>query len=206
MGEDDSIAKFVDFYSVSYDFPDHWRSSGELYDHQWEDRFIRDEGYTRFVVEALNGLANKCSLQIGHLSKVVYPCLYTGDFKKIALRLGLDPSQLVEPLLGQMGYAGTADPLLHLVKVLEEAKAGDRIAVVGYGTGADALLFEVTDREREIRGARRGLTKNINAKRELSSYEKMITWRGLLQVEKGARGKRRLLRLFLTTGVTATRS
>ena len=42
------------------------------------------------------------------------------------------------------GDTGVAHPLVMLVAALEKAKAGDRILVVGFGQGADALLFEVT--------------------------------------------------------------
>jgi len=189
VGNKDLVARFEGSYSVSHDFPDHWRSAGEPYDHQWEDRFIRDEGYVRFITEALAGLARKCSIQANQISKVVYPCLYAADFKKIGQRIGLDPSQLIEPLLGQVGYTGASDPLLHLVRALEEAKPGDRIAAVGYGSGADALLLEVTDGIEKVKANRRGVRTYLGAKRDLTTYEKMITWRDLMHVEKGMRGE-----------------
>lgn len=189
VGRENLCARLVGAYSVSHDFPDHWRSAGELADHQWEDRFIRDEGYTKFITDALAGAARACSVESSRIAKVVYPCLYQADFKSIGKRLGLDPSKLVEPLSGRVGYAGAADPLLHLVKALEEADAGDLIAVVGYGSGADAVLLEVTDRIAAVKKDRRGTAVQLNARRELATYEKMVVWRGLMQVEKGMRGE-----------------
>ena len=188
IGDDAVVAEFVGSFSVSYDFVDHWRGTGQRFDQQWEDRFIRDEGYTRFIVEAIEGLTKECGIESSELSSVVYPCLYAGDFKKIARVLGLSESQLVAPLLGQVGYAGTADPLMHLVRALEEAKPGDRIAVVGYGAGADAVLFEVTEEIEKTRGNRRGISKHLTTRRELGSYEKMAAFRNLLPTEKGIRG------------------
>lgn len=189
IGDENPIAEFLGSYSVSYDFPDHWRGAGETYDHQWEDRFIRDEGYTKFILEAMGGLMKQQGLEVKDLAKVVYPCLYGGDFKKIAKIAGLEPTQIVEPLLGVVGYMGTADTAVHLVKALEEAKPGDKIAVVSFGSGADALLFEVTDKIEAEKAKHRGVAKNLASKRELTSYEKMVTWRGLLNVEKGIRGE-----------------
>ena len=189
MGREDLISRFVGSYSVSYDFTDHWRSSGEQFDHQWEDRFIRDVGYTKFIIDALGGLAKESGVETGRMSKVIYPCLYAGDFRKMAGILGLSAEQVLEPLVGRVGYAGTADPLMHLVKALEEANSGDTIAVVGFGAGADAVLFEVTDAIEGIRGKRRGISKHLSAKRELNSYEKMAAFRNLLSTEKGIRGE-----------------
>jgi len=189
VGRDNLVARFVGAYSMSHDFPDHWRSAGEAWDHQWEDRFIRDEGYTKFIVDALTGLARSCSVEVSAFTSIIYPCLYQADFKTIAKRLNLEPSRLVEPLLGQVGYSGAADPLVHLAKVLEDANAGELIAVVGYGSGADAILLEVTDGIDVVKKNRKGIRAQLSARRELTSYEKMITWRGLMQVEKGMRGE-----------------
>lgn len=189
IGDKNLVADYIDSYSLSYDFPDHWRSAGESYDHQWEDRFIRDEGYTRFILEAFSGLLKKSGMEPGNVQKFVYPCLYAADFKKIAKIAGLTPEQVVEPLLGQVGYTGAADPVLHLVKALEEAKAGDYIAVAGFGGGSDAILFRVTDKIESIKSRGNTVAGRLAAKRELTSYEKMISWRGLLPVEKGIRGE-----------------
>jgi hydroxymethylglutaryl-CoA synthase len=189
IGRDDGIARFEGSFSMSHDFVDHWRSTGEHFDRQWEDRFIRDEGYTKFIVEALTGLAKACSIDSSKIDSVVYPCLYGSDFKKIARVLGLNESQVVEPLLARVGFTGTADPIMHFVIALENAKPGDRIAVVGFGAGADAMLFEVTDMIEKIRVDHRGVSKHLETKRALNSYEKMAAFRNLLPTEKGIRGE-----------------
>jgi 3-hydroxy-3-methylglutaryl CoA synthase len=189
IGEKDLIAEFEGSFSLSQDFPDHWRGAGEAYDHQWEDRFIRDEGYARFILEAFTGLFKKMGIGPGAVQKFVYPCLYAADFQKIAKLAGLTPQQVVEPLLGQVGFTGAADPILHLVKALEESNPGDRIAAAGFGGGAEALLFRVTDRIGEVKKGRRGVSGHLAAKRALTSYEKMAVWQGLLPAEKGIRGE-----------------
>ncbi|MCL0079167.1 hypothetical protein M1O56_05870 [Dehalococcoidia bacterium] len=45
LGNEGVIATLEGHCSVSYDFPDRWRASDERFEHAWEDRFIRDEGY-----------------------------------------------------------------------------------------------------------------------------------------------------------------
>jgi 3-hydroxy-3-methylglutaryl CoA synthase len=189
IGGDSPAASLLGTYSVSYDFPDHWRGPNERFDRQWEDRFIRDEGYVKFIVEALRGLERTCSMKLSELSKVTYPCLYSGDFKSIASKLGLSPDQVEESLLGTVGYAGAADPLMHLVKVLEKSKPGDRIAVAAYGTGAEALLFEVQEGIHNLQQNRHGIHGHLSTKQELANYEKMIAFKNVLPVDKGIRGE-----------------
>jgi 3-hydroxy-3-methylglutaryl CoA synthase len=189
IGQENTVADFLGAFSVSHDFPDHWRAAGESYEHQWEDRFIRDEAYSKFIAETLKGLFAKYSLEPNQVSKVAYPCLYRADFMKIAKMAGLQPSQVLEPLLTQVGYAGAADPLLHLVKALEQAEPGDRIVMVGFGNGAEAVLFETTKQITEAKKWHRGTRGHLAARRELTSYEKMITWRGMLPAERGIRGE-----------------
>ncbi len=189
IGDSGVIAGIEGSHSVSYDFVDHWRADGEVFDRQWEDRFIRDIAYRNFIIEAVSGLAKKCNLDVKDISKLAYPCLYAGDHKKIAKQLGLDPAQIQDPLLNNVGYTGTSNPLLLLVGALEDAKAGDNIVIVGFGNGSDALLFKVTDEIEKIKGNRRGIKKHLASRRELTSYEKFVSFRNAIPIEKGIRGE-----------------
>ena len=189
VGEGNVIASFVDSCSVSYDFVDHWRGDGQTFDRQWEDRFIRDVGYAKFIMEAISGLAKKCKLDVKDIAKVAYPCLYAGDHKNIGKKLGLNPEQIQDHMVGNVGYTGTASPLMILAAALEDAKAGDNIVVVSFGNGSDALLFKVTDEIEKVRGKRRGIKKHLAAKRGLQNYEKFVSFRNVLPVEKGIRGE-----------------
>ena len=189
IGEGNVIAGFVDSCSVSYDFVDHWRADGQTFDRQWEDRFIRDVGYAKFILEAISGLAKKCKVEVKDIAKVVYPCLYEGDHKNIGKKLGLNPEQIQDHMVSNVGYTGTASPLMMLVAALEDAKPGDNIVVASFGNGSDALLFKVTDEIEKVKGKRRGIKKHLAMRRELKNYEKFISFRNVLPVEKGIRGE-----------------
>ncbi|MCD6561572.1 MAG: hydroxymethylglutaryl-CoA synthase family protein [Deltaproteobacteria bacterium] len=189
LGNDNVVADFIGSFSVSYDFVDHWKAEDDKYDRQWEDRFIRDAGYSVFIPEAISGVLKKYNVDPKDLAKVGYPCLYAGDHKKIGKKLGLESSQVQDPLLANVGYTGSSNPLMLLVAALEDAKPGDKIVIASFGTGSDALLFEVTDKINDIKGNRRGIKKHLEAKTELTSYEKMLSFRNILPIEKGIRGE-----------------
>ena len=188
VGNNDVIATYDGFYSVSYDFPDRWKAVGEQFEHAWEDRFIRDEGYTKIIPEAITGLLKKYNLDIKDIAKIIYPCLYPREHAGIAKKLGADPSQVQTSILDAVGDPGSASPLMMLVAALEDAKAGDKILVSSFGSGSDALLFTVTDKIDKARN-HKGFKVNVASKKELTSYDKYLTFRNVLPVEVGIRGE-----------------
>jgi uncharacterized OB-fold protein len=75
-----------------------------------------------------------------------------------------------------------------LMAALEEAKPGDHLLVVSYGSGSEALWFMVTE-EIKTKRIETGIKKYFNSGRELTSYEKYLAFRGILPVETGLRGE-----------------
>ena len=67
-----------------------------------------------------------------------------GVAKQMAKAAGIDDKAVRDPLGANCGDTGAAHALVMLVAALERAKAGDKIMVVGFGQGVDALVFEVT--------------------------------------------------------------
>jgi len=99
LGEGDVIADFQGAYSVSYDFVDKWMADTDKFEHVWEDRWIRDEAYNKFIPESISGLAKKCNLSPKDVAKACYPCLYLRDHANIGKRLGIEPNQIQAHML-----------------------------------------------------------------------------------------------------------
>jgi len=188
LGSEGVVASLEGSYSVSYDFMDRWRADKDEFEHSWEERWIREEGYTKFIPEAISGLLKKYNLSIKDFAKVIYSCPLVREHTAIGKKLGADPSQIQDNMFATVGDAGTAYPLMMLVAALEEAKPGDKIIVSSYGNGSDALFFEVTEKITQL-GDRRGIKGNLVSKKDLNSYEKYIVFSNLLPVEVGLRGE-----------------
>jgi uncharacterized OB-fold protein len=167
---------------------DHWRAAEDRYNRTWEDRWIRDEGYGKFISEAISGLMKKYNLNPGDFAKVVYPCMYTRAHTTIGKGLGFRPDQIQEHMFTTVGNTGTAYSLMMLVAALEDAKPGDKILVASYGNGADAMFFQVTEEIEKVR-ERRGIKKHLASKKELPSYERFATCREVLTIDTGGRGE-----------------
>ena len=189
VGDEGVIASWGGSYSVSYDFPDHWRTEDDKVDRAWEERFGREEGYQRFIPEAISGLLARYDLRAEEITKVIYPGIHPRDHAAIGKKLGFEPGQIHEHLMMNMGNAGTAYPLMLLVSALEEANPGDILLVAGYGNGSDALLFTVTEEIGRVKGQRRGIKACIERKRALKNYEQYLAFRGLISPEGGIRAE-----------------
>lgn len=188
LGNENIIASIDGSYSTTHDFVDRRRLEGERLEHMWEERFIRDAGYMRFIPEAVNGLVNKYKLNIKEFSRVIYACAFSGAHAALGKTLGLAPEQVQEPLLTTVGDTGVAQPLMMLVAALEDAKPGDKIMVVSFGQGCDAFYLTVTDKINGIKN-KKAIKRNLANKAPLGSYEKYLAFRRLMPVEIGIRGE-----------------
>ena len=188
LGRSGVIASLEGWYSTSYDFSDYRRSEDDKFVRTVEDRFIREEGYAKFIPEAILGLFRKYGLEAKDFAKVAYPCLNLREHAAIGKRLGFQPNQLQEPLFTAIGEAGAASPLMLLVAMLEDAKPGDNVLLVSYGNGAEALWFKVTEEVEKVRDRER-LKEHLAFKKELTSYEKYLAFRGIIPVEVGFGGE-----------------
>ena len=189
MGNDGVIATLEGSHSLSYDFMDQWRADGDKYNHMWEDRWVRDEGYLKFIPQAISGLLKKYGLELKDFAKVVFPGIYLREHGAIAKRLQLDPEQVQQEMLTTVGDTGTAHPLMMLVAALEDAKPGDKILVASYGNGSDALFFQVTEQIEKVKDKRLGIKKNLESRKDLASYERYSSYRDVIPMEMGFRGE-----------------
>lgn len=166
---------------------DAWRTPGEAFVRTWEDRFITEEGYERLVPQAMQGLLSKVKLGPQDISRVSLVAPDGRKHQDMVRRLGFKPEQAQDPLFGKVGNTGAAYGLTMLVGALETAKAGDRILLVDYGDGADAIAIQVDEGIERARGkGHRSLAQYVDAKRILANYELYARWRNIWTSE-GAR-------------------
>lgn len=174
-------------YTLTNELIDVWRSDKDAFVHSWEDRFIREEGYGRVVPEAVSAALKKYNLTSKDFSKFVCYAPDPRQLTTVARRLGFDlKTQVQDTLYNTVGNTGTASSLMSLVAALEEAKAGDRILLAGYGDGCDVFILKVTEEIENIRN-RRGIKGHLVSKGIIPNYQRYICWRELVEVQPAAR-------------------
>ena len=192
LGKDKVVAEFLGAHSVSCDFVSSYRGADARFDYGWEERWIRDEGYTKILPEVIKGLLEKTGTSMDQVAKVIYPChLSKRIHREIGKLVGAGPDKVVDNMAEVMGDIGAAQPLAMLITALEQAKPGDKIVVASFGQGSDALLFQVTDAIQDL-PARRGMQGSLAHRKEEDNYSKMLKWRDLMVVDMGIRAEAKL--------------
>jgi 3-hydroxy-3-methylglutaryl CoA synthase/NAD(P)-dependent dehydrogenase (short-subunit alcohol dehydrogenase family)/putative sterol carrier protein len=196
IGDGEGIAEFIGAHSLSYDFVSHYRGAKQRFDYTWEERWVRDEGYTKIIPEAIQGLLEKVDLSIDEISKVVYPCFFGREHVKIAHTIGASLDQVADNMHTVCGETGAAHPLVMFVNTLQDARPGDKILFASFGQGCDALLFEVTERIQELPSTsgtghltRVGIQGSLEDKKTTDAYLKFLKFNDLIETETGIRSE-----------------
>jgi 3-hydroxy-3-methylglutaryl CoA synthase len=187
LGKEKVIAKFLGSHSATLDFVDHFRGADEDYDYGWEERWIRDEGYSKIIPAAIKALLEKTGVTAADVAHLILPCPFAKLDQTLAKQSGIDPAKVRDNLAATVGDTGSTHALLMLAHVLESAKPGEKILIAQFGQGCDALLFEVTPL---ISGIKRiGVSGSLARRKEETNYNKFLGFNGLIDLEKGMRAE-----------------
>lgn len=181
---EDLLAEIEYFTSVSEEINDYWRNADERYTRHAEGRFCDEEGYLREVKLIINKLLKETSTQISDYDKIVLTAQNLKLQGKIAAKFGFTQEQLVDTLLQSAGDTGAAQSLIGIANALEKARPGDRILVVDYGNGANAMTMTVTEHIERLAGLEQ-VSHYLNTREELDSYVRFLSWRDIAAAEPG---------------------
>ncbi|RMG48204.1 MAG: hydroxymethylglutaryl-CoA synthase family protein [Acidobacteria bacterium] len=145
IGHDPVIARYLGRATVYDDFLDIVRRDRDERVTSFASKFTFRRGYEEAVTKALSRLLEKVGLRPEEINKLILPPIDQGSHVKLSARVGFRPEQVQRTFFEHIGVTGSSMSLLLLSAALEEAHPNDKLLLVGYGDGADALLFEVTD-------------------------------------------------------------
>src|SRR5450759_5279686 len=188
IGAGKVIAKLIGAHSRTVDFVDHYRGQGFAYDYVWEERWIRDEGYAKIVPATLAGLFKKCAVEPGSIAHFCMPCTIGKVAASVAKKAGIPEGAVRDNLHAVCGETGCARSLVMLADALAVAKPGERILVVGFGQGCDALLFEATADLQQL-PPRKGVRGYLARRREETNYNRFLAFNDLVTLERGMRAE-----------------
>ena len=187
-GNEGEIATLLGAATVTADFIDHFRASGDDFDYGWEDRWIRDEGWLKLVPQAVAPALAKAGVEPAAVDRLIVPCHLRRVPESVAKACGIPAGAVADPMMETVGQCGTAQPLLMLAAELASAEPGQTIVVTGFGQGCDALVFRVTDAIGATRPGR-GVAGWLSRRVEESSYHRFLTYSGVVEREYGKRAE-----------------
>lgn len=169
VGTENVIAEIEAFTTYATDLSDGFRVEGE--------RYIRsgmlpgspknEVGINDHTQKALKEFLTKTETNVEDYDYVVLQQNTPGALRSNAKALGLSKDQTEQAIFSQnLGDTGSASALIGLCKVLDTAKAGERILIVsyGFGSGADVLSLRVTEEIEKLPAQRGNVQKIIEHK------------------------------------------
>lgn len=181
--KEESLAYFEGTYSYVSDTPDFFRRPYEHYP-QHGSRFTGEPAYFKHVLAAGQHLMDELGYTAADYTAVVFHQPNVRFPQQAARQLGFTPQQseagLLVSLVGNT-YAGSS--MLGLTAILDEARPGDKILLVSYGSGAgsDAFSLVVTALIEERRNRAPG-TQDYIARRKEIDYATYTRYRKKLQM------------------------
>ena len=172
LGSEDVFAEIEGIYSFSSHILDRWAAPKTFSLTEYEPRFTLRYGYYDHIIKAAEGLLKKLGTNIREYQHVVLQQQEEGTFRTMIKALGLNQGQLeAGSFFSEVGDLGNASVFFGLAKVLDRAKAGDRILLLSYGAGTgDAVSFKVNERLEAVRKQGRGVETYLRAKEYLDYF------------------------------------
>jgi hydroxymethylglutaryl-CoA synthase len=181
---EESLALFEASFSYVTDTPDFWRRPYMHYPSHGQ-RFTGEPAYFHHITSAANHLMEAMGRTAADFTYVVLHQPNEKFPERAAQMLGFKREQWVTgllcPVVGNT-YAGAS--MLGLTAILDEARPGDTILAVSFGSGAgsDAFALRVTDLVTERQG-RAPKTQDYVARREAIDYATYVRYRRKLQMQ-----------------------
>lgn len=161
IGKKNIVANIESTYSYTTDTPDFWRREGMPYP-EHGGRFTGEPGYFKHVSSAAKGLMDKMGTKPSDYNYAVFH-QPNGKFPtRMAKMLGFQSEQIKQGLVvTRLGNTYSGSCMMGLAAIFDIAKAGDRIFMTSFGSGAgsDAFSFTVTDRIEDIRNGAPSIEK-----------------------------------------------
>ena len=182
------IAECVAIETLAVDFVDHYRGEESDFDYDWEERWIRDEGYLKTIPLTVKKLIKKANINVEQIKHFVLPSDQARTPGAVAKNIGITQEAIVDNQMASVGVAGAAQPIVLFSKALEIAAPEEYILLLGFGQGCDALLFKTTDKIAKYKPST-GAEKAIANRREETNYNKFLSFNGLIEKDFGKRGE-----------------
>ena len=136
-------ARLVGHAALTHDLIDRYTSRDHPTPYAYEERFVRDVAVADILLPAIRAALAAAGIEPGQITQAACAEPVGGCWKAVAGNLKLAAPNHCEAVSDKAGDLGAAHALFGLALAVAAAAPGDHVLLVGFGGGADALVFAV---------------------------------------------------------------
>ena len=175
------LAEYLGGASRTLEVTERWRTPARTRSRTWEERFGAHVLGPAAAAAWGDALARSGLGSTADIDRLVVTGLNRRAVAAAVKAIGADTGSLVGSLIDTVGNTATAHPLLLLSSALEQAGAGEIVAVVALADGAEAVILRTTEAISERRSVA-PVAAQVASGRPLG-YGRFLAWRNMVDVE-----------------------
>ncbi len=141
---DNGAARLLGHACLTRDLVDRYTSRDHPAPYAYEERFVRDIAVPELLVPTIAAACADAGIEPSRIAHAACAEPVSNCWKGVAKALKMTAANHCEALALQAGDLGAAHPLFGLGLAFAAAQTGDLVLLVGFGSGVDAMIFEVT--------------------------------------------------------------
>lgn len=182
---DDAAARLIGHAVLSHDLVDRYSSTDHPASYAYEERFVRDIAVSELLVPTIRAACESAGIAPSEITQVACAEPVSATWKAVARTLGCSAPNHCETLAAQAGDLGAAHALFGLGLALAKAGPGEKVLLVGFGSGVDALILEVLA---PVPGAAE-MAATLGEGQILTSFSRFLNLVGAVDLDWGMRSE-----------------
>ncbi len=182
---DNGGARLMGYASRSHDLIDTYASHAVPTPYAAEERFVRKIAAREVLVPAIKSACAAAGINPSDIAHAAVHEPLAGMWRDVAKPLGVTAPNHAATLEAQAGDLGASHALFALALAFAAAKPGDVVLLCGFGSGCDALLFEVTA---PVAGAQEA-TQMLAHGRSTGDYVRFLSLTEAIALDFGVRSE-----------------
>ncbi len=181
----DAAARLLGQACLTRDLVDRYTSREHPTPYVYEERFVRDIAVAELLVPTIRAACVAADIEPARIAHVACAEPVGNCWKAVAKALKMTAPNHCETVTAQVGDLGAAHPLFGLGLALAAAQPGELVLLVGFGSGVDALIFEVTA---AVPGAA-AMAAALTEGERIGSFTRFLSLTGAVNLDWGMRAE-----------------
>jgi hydroxymethylglutaryl-CoA synthase len=183
--EDGGPVRLLGHASISHDFLDLFRSAKRPEAYAAEERFIKEAATAKIIVPTIKAALEAAGVPASDIAHAVVHEPLPNMWRGIAKSTQITAPNYSEALFAAAGDLGCAHGMYALGLALDAANPGDKLLLVGFGSGCDALVLDVN-------GSVSGTAEMASALQQgvaTADYVRFLSLTDTIELDWGARSE-----------------